>query len=167
MLKVLSRHAQGRLRFLDASHIKVHQDGSNAAGGQQNQAIGQPKGRLNTKVTAWVDGLGRAVSLSLAPGQHADVCVAQTSPRPNLRGLITVERAKAIESSFHRKTCKSQHTTLTFNVGLGKIGSQRSEFAPASANGLRWDKRYRVPIFAQFGWKPLAFALVLPGSGLL
>lgn len=90
LLKVLSRQAQGRLRFLDASHIKVHQDGSNAAGGQQNQAIGRTKGGLNTKVSAWVDGLGRAVSLSLAPGQHADVCVAQTSPRPNLRGLITV-----------------------------------------------------------------------------
>jgi hypothetical protein len=90
LLKVLSRRAQGRLRLLDASQVKVHQDGSNAAGGQQNQAVGRTQGGLNTKVSAWVDGLGRAVSLSLAPGQHADVCVAQTPPRPNLRGPITV-----------------------------------------------------------------------------
>lgn len=90
LLAVLARNAQGRLRFLDASHVKVHQDASNPAGGQQNQAIGRTKGGLNTKVNAWVDGHGRAVSLSLAPGQHADVCVAQTAARPPLRGTITV-----------------------------------------------------------------------------
>jgi transposase len=37
-----------------------------------------------------VDGRGRAVSVSLAPGQQADVIVAQNSPRPKLRGMITV-----------------------------------------------------------------------------
>jgi transposase len=90
LLAVLARNAQGRLRFLDASHVKVHQDASNPAGGQQNQAMGRTKGGLNTKVNAWVDGHGRAVSLSLAPGQHADVCAAQTAARPPLRGTITV-----------------------------------------------------------------------------
>jgi transposase len=90
LLAVLARNAQGKLRFLDASHVKVHQDASNPAGGQQNQAIGRTKGGLNTKVSAWVDGRGLAVSLSLAPGQHADVCVAQTAARPQLRGTITV-----------------------------------------------------------------------------
>jgi transposase len=90
LLAVLARNARGRLRFLDASHVKVHQDASNPAGGQQNQAIGRTKGGLNTKISAWVDGAGRAVSLSLAPGQHADVCVAQTQSRPKLRGTITV-----------------------------------------------------------------------------
>ena len=90
MLAVLARQAKGTLRFLDASHIKVHQDGSNPAGGQQNQAIGRTKGGLNTKLSAWVDGQGRAVSLSLAPGQHADVSVAERSARPKLRGTVTV-----------------------------------------------------------------------------
>jgi transposase len=90
LLAVLAEQAQGKLRFLDASHVKVHQDGSNPAGGQQNQAIGRTKGGLNTKVNAWVDGRCHAVSLSLAPGQHADVCVAQRSARPALRGTITV-----------------------------------------------------------------------------
>jgi transposase len=90
LLAVLARNAQGKLRFLDASHVKVHQDASNPAGGQQNQAIGRTKGGLNTKINAWVDGRGRAVSLSLAPGQHADVCVAQTAARPPLRGTTTV-----------------------------------------------------------------------------
>jgi len=90
LLRALARGAQGRLRFLDASHIKVHQDASNPAGGQQNQAIGRTKGGLNTKLSAWVDGGGRAISVSLAAGQLADVTVAQTSGRPRLRGTITV-----------------------------------------------------------------------------
>jgi transposase len=90
LLRVLARKARGRLRFLDASHIKVHQDASNPAGGQENQAMGRTKGGLNTKLSAWVDGQGRAVSLSLAPGQAADVNVAQTAAHPPLRGTTTV-----------------------------------------------------------------------------
>ena len=90
ILRVLARKAQGKLRFLDASHIKVHQDASNPAGGQQNQAIGRTKGGLNTKLSAWVDGQGRAVSLSVAPGQAADVNIAQAATRPPLQGTTTV-----------------------------------------------------------------------------
>lgn len=85
MLAVLARRATGVLRFLDASHIKVHQDASNPAGGQQNQAIGRTKGGLNTKLTAWVDGSGRAVAVHLAPGQRADVRAVQEAAWP--RGL--------------------------------------------------------------------------------
>jgi transposase len=43
LLRALTRGAVGKLRFLDASHIKVHQDASNPAGGQQNQAWVAPK----------------------------------------------------------------------------------------------------------------------------
>lgn len=91
LLKLLARQAQGRLCFLDASHIKVHQDASNPAGGQQNQAIGRTKGGLNTKLTAWVDGRGRAVQVSLAAGQRADVRVAsECAWAAKLRGRIAV-----------------------------------------------------------------------------
>jgi transposase len=90
LLAVLARQAKGKMRFLDASHVKVHQDASNPAGGGQNQVIGRTKGGLNTKISAWVDGRGRAVGLSLAPGQHADVSVAQAAACPKLRGTITV-----------------------------------------------------------------------------
>lgn len=91
LLNLLAGQAQGLLRFLDASHIKVHQDASNPAGGQQNQAIGRTKGGLNTKLTAWVDGGGRAVEVSLAAGQRADVRVASECAWPRkLRGAIAV-----------------------------------------------------------------------------
>ena len=54
LLAVLARNAQGKLRFLDASHVKVHQDASNPAGGHwthqrwaehQDQCVG---GRART-----------------------------------------------------------------------------------------------------------------------
>ena len=77
ILDVLAEQAHGTLECLDATHIKVHQDASNPAGGQQNQAIGRTKGRLNTKLTARVDAQGRALQLTLAPGQRADVIAAE------------------------------------------------------------------------------------------
>ena len=101
LLRVLARKAQGRLRFLDASHIKVHQDASNPAGGQQNQAIGRTKGGLNTKLSAWVDARGRGICLCLAAGPAAEVTTAQASARPALRGTVTVAD-KAYDSDGFR-----------------------------------------------------------------
>jgi len=105
LLQVLARKAKGKLRFLDASHIKVHQDASNPAGGQQNQAIGRTKGGLNTKLSAWVDGRGKAVSLSLAAGPKADVMVAQEAARPRLGGTTTVAD-KGYDSDGFREQLK-------------------------------------------------------------
>ncbi len=45
---------------MDCTHIKVHQDASNAAGGPEAQAFGKTKGGSNTKLAVIVDGLGRA-----------------------------------------------------------------------------------------------------------
>lgn len=91
LVKVLSRRATGTLRFLDASHIKVHQDASNPAGGQHKQAIGRTKGGLNTKLTAWVEGRGRVVQVALSPGQRADVRAVAETPWPQgLRGRTVV-----------------------------------------------------------------------------
>lgn len=91
LLPVLAHQACGALRFVDASHIKVHQDASNPAGGQQNQAMGRTKGGLNTKLTAWVDGRGRAVQVALSAGQRADVrALAETTWPRRLRGKTVV-----------------------------------------------------------------------------
>jgi transposase len=155
LLKMLSRAAQGRLRFLDASHIKVHQDGSNPAGGQQNQAIGRTKGGLNTKVSAWVDTRGRAVSLSLAAGQWADVQVAQTSARPSLQGTITVAD-KGYDSDGFRTQLQSwgsqpciparcnRHTPSTWHRGFyrhrHKVENLFQRLKRQRRIGTRYDK---------------------------
>lgn len=110
LLKLLSRHATGRLRFLDASHIQGHQDGSNPAGGQQNQAIGRTKGGLNTKLTAWVEGGGRVVHMALAPGQRADVrAVAEASWPRGLRGKTGVAD-KGYDSDKFRAALKRRRS---------------------------------------------------------
>ena len=73
LLELVAVGAQGALRHLDCSHIKLHQDGSNPSGGQSSQAIGRTKGGINTKLAAVVDRHGRAVALSLAAGQRHDL----------------------------------------------------------------------------------------------
>jgi len=83
LLAAVADEAAGEIRCLDCSHVKVHQDGSNAADGRDRQAIGQTKGGLNTKIAAVVDGLGRAVAVCLAPGQRND----QKAVAPLLDGL--------------------------------------------------------------------------------
>jgi len=73
LLVLVFTAAEGELRHLDCSHIKLHQDGANPRGGQATQAIGRTKGGINTKLAAIVDGRGRAAALSLAAGQRPDL----------------------------------------------------------------------------------------------
>ena len=73
ILALLSQRATGRLRFIDGSHIKLHQFGCNPAGGQTAQAIGRTKGGLNTKLCAVVEGEGRLMAAVIAPGQTYEV----------------------------------------------------------------------------------------------
>lgn len=136
LLRVLARKAQGRLRFLDASHIKVHQDASNPAGGQQNQAIGRTKGGLNTKLSAWVDACGRAISLSLAAGPAAEVTTAQASARPALRGTITVAD-KAYDSDGFRAQLRRWGSRPC-------IPPRSNRIHPASWNRGHYRKRHKV-----------------------
>lgn len=67
----------GELRFIDSTHVKVHQDASNPAGGQQSQDMGKTKGGLNTKIHAAVDKQGNPAVIALGPGQEADISVAE------------------------------------------------------------------------------------------
>ena len=69
ILRLLSRHAEGRVRYIDGSHVKCHQFATNPAGGQSAQAIGRTKGGLNTKICALVEGRGRLTAVAIAPGQ--------------------------------------------------------------------------------------------------
>jgi transposase len=61
MLALLTIAPCSSLRSVDCTHIKAHQDASNAAGGAAAEANGKTKGGMNTKLAAVVDCLGRAV----------------------------------------------------------------------------------------------------------
>lgn len=129
LLRVLARGARGKLWCVDTSHIKVHQDASNPVGGQENQAIGRTKGGLNTKLSAWVEGWGRAVSLSVAPGQAHDISIAKAEVFPALRGTIIVAD-KGYDSD-------------PFRIQLARLGSRAC--IPPRCNRLRpvhWHRGY-------------------------
>ena len=73
MLALLTAEPCSSLRSVDCTHIKAHQDATNAAGGAAAQALGKTKGGMNTKLAAIVDGLGRAVGLHLVAGNRHDL----------------------------------------------------------------------------------------------
>ncbi len=76
LLAALARGARGTTRFIDSTHVKLHQDGADPPGGQGEQAIGRTKGGLNSKITAVVESHGRAVALSLHSGPCSDIRTA-------------------------------------------------------------------------------------------
>jgi transposase len=89
ILRLVSRRAVGRVRFIDGSHVKVHQFGANPAGGQFHQAMGRTKGGLNTKLCALVEGQGRLLAVVIAPGQ-SDEAKAAAPLLENLHRILLV-----------------------------------------------------------------------------
>lgn len=139
ILDLLAQDAEGELRHLDSSHIKVHQDASNPAGGQETQAIGRTKGGLNCKLTALVDGLGRPVQLTLAPGQRNDIVAAQEIVLPHGKRIVA---DKGYDSDAFREKINS--------VGSEHCIPPRSgRRAPAKHHRGYYKKRHRVENFFQ------------------
>ena len=75
ILKTLGK-ARGRLRFIDASYVRVHHSAANARSGQAAEAMGKSRGGLTTKIHALCDGHGRALHLLLSAGNVADITMA-------------------------------------------------------------------------------------------
>jgi len=89
VLAACQRWARGRLRLVDCSYIKLHQDGANPVGGQAAAAIGRTRAGLATKLAAITDARGHVVALSLSAGQRHDFHAV--APLENyLRGHIVV-----------------------------------------------------------------------------
>lgn len=108
ILAALATKAEGELRHLDCSHIKLHQHGANPQGGQSAQAMGRTKGGLNTKLSAVVDARGRAVAVSLAPGQQHDQH-AVAPLLPSVRGRRVVAD-KGFDADVFRGRLHTQRT---------------------------------------------------------
>src|SRR5262245_24862052 len=142
VIELLARQAKGALRFLDASHIKVPQDASNPAGGQQHQAMGRTKGGLNTKLTAWVDSRGQVVQLALSPGQRADVrAVSETVWPRGLRGK-TVVADKGYDSDGFRAALRKRG-------GRSCVAPRTNRRATVWWHRGLYRKRHRVENFFQ------------------
>ena len=108
--KVLTQFGPGLApgwHFVDSTHVKVHADGSNPAGGQASQAMGRTKGGLNTKIHAVVNTRSQAVVIALSGGNQADISLAEelTECLPEHSTLIG---DKAYDSSSLRQTAASK-----------------------------------------------------------
>ena len=107
MLAFVSSAAEGELRHIDCSHIKLHQDGTNPQGGQATQAIGRTKGGINTKLAAIVDSHGRAVALGLAAGQRHDLYAVEPL-LPCVRRYRVVADKGFDADTFRARLCRQR-----------------------------------------------------------
>ena len=125
--------------FVDSTHVKVHADGSNSAGGQASQAMGRTKGGLNTKIHAVVNARSQAVVIALSAGNQADISLAEelTECLPEGSTLIG---DKAYDSSSLRQTA----ATKGINTCI-PARSNRTTTVPFSARLYR--RRHRVENF--------------------
>ena len=138
ILELLATEQSGELRHLDATHIKVHQDGS-SGGHQETQAIGRTKGGLNTKVTAMVDGQGRAVQITVAPGQCADVVAVQAIDLPADKHIVA---DKGYDSDNFRKD-------ITAHGGTSCIPPRQNRVRHIPWHRGWYKKRHHVENFFQ------------------
>lgn len=140
ILCFLARQAEGCLRAIDSTFLKVHQHGANPAGGQEAQAMGRTKGGLNTKLHAVVDGRGRAVALLLSAGQVSDVKMAPELLQPFRRVIIVADKAYD-SSALYEQLCTQQCRVCIAN----RLGRGRK--LPFHRGWYR--KRHRVENFFQ------------------
>jgi len=138
MLELFEALECGQLRHVDATHIKVHQDGS-SGGHQETQAIGATKGGLNTKVTVLVDGQGRALQMAVAPGQRADVQAVQAIELPAKKQVVA---DKGYDSDAFRQAIVARGSTPC-------IPPRQNRKHPARWHRGWYRKRHRVENFFQ------------------
>jgi transposase len=127
ILRLVSCRAEGRVRFVDGSHIKLHQFGANPAGGQAAQAMGRTKGGLNTKICALVEGKGRLMAAVIAPGERDEV-KALAPLLETLRGiLLAVIRVSTVMACADRCSPKAAWPAFrpdpTGSVQPGEVGN--------------------------------------------
>ncbi len=141
ILAELGDDAVGTLRFLDATHVKVHGDGANPAGGQEAQAMGRTKGGLNTKIHAVVDNQGHVVSVVLTAGPAADVTIAPALVEGLAAGDCVIAD-KAYDSDAFRTLLAAQGTRAC-------IPPKVSRLLPATYSRHLYRKRHRVENYFQ------------------
>jgi len=139
MLDVLAEEKQCSLRHLDSTHVKVHQDAANPAGGQENQCLGHTKGGLDCKVTALVDTKGRAVQLAMAPGQRNDMIAAEEIVFPEDKKVVA---DKGYDGDRVRQRIEEAGSESCIPAGSGRLN-------PAKHHKDYYRRRHRVENFSQ------------------
>ena len=156
VLRWLRPCAEGQLRHLDATHIKLHQDGANPIGGQCFQGIGRTKGGLNTKLTALVDGRGRALQVRVDPGQRSDFRIAESIVPPAGKRVIA-------DKGYDSARLRAHFTCGGAQTGIPPLSTRRVQ-VPFHRGWYRL--RHRVENFFQRMKRFRAIATRYDKSGL-
>ena len=125
--------------FVDSTHVKVHADGSNPAGGQALQAMGRTKGGLNTKIHALLNARSQALVIALSGGNQADISLADELTECLTEGS-TLIGDKAYDSSTLRQTAATKGIKTCIPAR-----TNRTTTVPFSARLYR--RRHRVENF--------------------
>jgi transposase len=128
-------------RIVDSTHVKVHADGSNPAGGQSSQAMGRTKGGLNTKIHAVVNAHSQAIVISVSSGNETDISLAEELTEFLPKDSIVIGD-KAYNSSTLRETATAKKVKTCIPAR-----TNRSTTVPFSAKLYR--RRHRVKNFFQ------------------
>jgi len=132
------KHDEERLRMVDSTHIKVHRDGANPAGGQQHQAMGRTKGGLNTKLHVSTDRHCQPKSLILTAGSQADVIHAPSLIEDSVGKIAIMD--KAYDSNYLREFLEQR--------GIGAcIPSKSNRLVPIAHDDQTYKKRHAVENF--------------------
>jgi transposase len=157
--------------FLDSTHVKVHADGSNPAGGQASQAMGRTKGGLNTKIHVVVNAKAQPITIALSAGNEADISVAPelTLCIPSTSTLIADKAYDSFEfrqaaTARKVKTCipprSNRKIPVAFSPRLYKRRHRIENFCQKIKQFRRVATRYDKLAETYFGFVCLAIILV-------
>ena len=126
ILKEVSRAAQEevKLRAIDATHCKAHQDSCRSPFDHEEEGLGKTKGGRNTKISACVTAEGNALKIEIIPGNHHESTCATSTLGDQLSGC-TVLADKAYDS-------KAIRDFITHHDGTPNIPSRKNAKNPAA-----------------------------------
>ncbi|MEM7010651.1 MAG: IS5 family transposase [Verrucomicrobiota bacterium] len=138
VLTELSKGAKGKLRFIDGSYIRVHQDGAPSLQRAEDECVGTSRGGRNSKLHALVDLHGRALKLIITPGSAHDI---RAAPQliANLHEAIVVA-----DKGYDSAAFRSQ---ITVAGNRSCIPKRKGAKSSAPYNRFHYKKRARVENF--------------------
>ena len=128
-----------KVRALDGSHCKAHQDACRSSYQAEEEGLGKTKGGRNTKISAVVNSIGKAVNLEIVPGNLHDSKCALSTLGEELDDC-DVLADKAYDSKEIREF-------VTANNGRPNIPSRKNARVPASYNKELGKQRHIVENF--------------------
>lgn len=125
-----------KVRAIDASHCKAHQDACRSPFDPQKEALGKTKGGRNTKISVCVNGEGKALNIELVPGNvHESKCATSTL------GEDLTDCAVLADKAYDSKKIRN---FIHLNKGIPNIPSRKNAKNPATYNSTLGKQRHVV-----------------------